>query len=78
MKLFILKRLVTDNMLFCDVWVAKTEEEVKKKAVDSVMSEWYFSFTEDEQQNVSCDEIYKAYIDYWQDEELWQLSEDTL
>jgi hypothetical protein len=87
MKVFVLKRLVKDGEAFCDVWVAKTEEEVKKKAVEAVMADWFFAFGNhnaevdengDDLKAYDNDEIMDTYIDYWKDEEQWDLVEDEL
>lgn len=78
MKVFVLKRLVKDGEAFCDVWVGETEEAVKKKAIDSVMADWFYAFGDADKALCSNDEIVDTYIDYWKDEEQWDLFETEL
>lgn len=81
MQVFVLTRLVKDGEAFCNVWVAKTEEEVKKKAVEAVMNDWFFAFGDGKSEGPEAftdDHIMDTYIDYWKDEEQWDLVEQTI
>ena len=62
------------------VWVGKTAEEAKQKAVDSVMREWFYAFTpkEEGEEEASVVEIFDAYVEFWDGEENFSLEEQEI
>lgn len=62
------------------VWVGRTVEDVKQKAVDAVMREWYYAFNpkEEGEEEATVDEIFNAYVEFWDGEELFELDEQKI
>ncbi len=82
MNISILKRTaeVENSAPIFQVWAGKTAEEARQKAVNAIMREWYYAFTpkDEDEDEVSADEIFEAYIDFWAGEELFELEEQTV